>query len=52
MLDALGNDKIYCPYCRNNYDSEVLVSQTMFRQLLKTYRCGNCGNIVNKKTPA
>jgi len=51
-MDLLGNENIYCPYCRNNYDSEVLEVRQLFQQILKIYRCGNCGNIVNRKIPS
>lgn len=51
MVDTLGNENIYCPYCRNHYDSEVLEVRPLFQQILKIYRCGNCGNIVHRKTP-
>lgn len=49
--DTLGSELIDCHYCYRFADSEILEVRPLHREILKIYRCGNCGNIVNRKTP-
>jgi len=51
MNDLLGNENFYCAYCTRIQSGEILEVRQLHKEVLKIYRCDNCGNVSTRKAP-